>query len=330
MTISKLLTWLSTTGFLLLNSVVAQTITSITYSPYSALGIGEIAPNGSVRNLSMAGVSIASTNFFTVNSRNPATYADLQLTTLDVGGIGEWSNSQTEKKSNSGWTGGFSHFALGFAFGKNVGMAVGLRPYSTVGYEVSTDQPLQVDTSTFLTTIYRRADGGINDSYIGIAARFFKHLNLGANLHYRFGSITQSTETYVTAGYQNIQYNKTANFANLTASVGFLYGDTLKLGWNRDDSSAILNRTYSVLRVGGCIDLGSNLSGQQLNIFNNALNKDTLGTSKSGSITLPPAFGLGISLDRFKPGTKMSIQSSYLTIGIDAWYQDWKNFRYFG
>src|SRR6185369_7567127 len=59
----------------------AQTINS----PYSRYGLGDITTGGNIVNRGMAGLSAAYYDYASVNFLNPASYARLQATSLDIG-----------------------------------------------------------------------------------------------------------------------------------------------------------------------------------------------------------------------------------------------------
>src|SRR5690606_3657833 len=61
--------------------IKAQTINS----PYSRYGLGDIVPAQNILSRSMGGISAAYYDFSTINFVNPASYARLSSTTLDIG-----------------------------------------------------------------------------------------------------------------------------------------------------------------------------------------------------------------------------------------------------
>ena len=60
-----------------------------TASPYSFYGIGEFKSKGSLENRTMGGVA-AFKDSLSINFLNPASYADLKITSFTVAGSNNW------------------------------------------------------------------------------------------------------------------------------------------------------------------------------------------------------------------------------------------------
>ena len=75
-------------------------------SPYSRYGLGDVSNTQNVANKAMGGVAEAYGDGQTINFINPASYADLQLTTLSLGINGGTSQIRDREdntyRSNSG------------------------------------------------------------------------------------------------------------------------------------------------------------------------------------------------------------------------------------
>ena len=54
-------------------------------SPYSRFGLGNLTPAQNNLNRAMGGLTAAYHNFQSVNFTNPASYANLKITTYDIG-----------------------------------------------------------------------------------------------------------------------------------------------------------------------------------------------------------------------------------------------------
>ena len=54
-------------------------------SPYSRFGLGDLTPSTNILNRAMGGVAIPYNDLQSVNFTNPASYAYLKVTTLDIG-----------------------------------------------------------------------------------------------------------------------------------------------------------------------------------------------------------------------------------------------------
>ena len=91
----------------LLSTVVAYGQT-LTLSPYSRYGIGDVFSYSSTRNAAMGGIGIGSSALYTTNRLNPASYVDflnhnpqgrfdLRRTTLDLSGFSTFSRQVLQK-----------------------------------------------------------------------------------------------------------------------------------------------------------------------------------------------------------------------------------------
>jgi len=307
-------------------------------SPYSRYGIGDLQAQNSVLNFSMGGTGIAyhndaSTPFF-INLKNPASYAygfipiddstgtgglkmiafeaGIQENILNISSIG-----QSAKSNNAN----FSYAALNIPVSRHVGLAMGIVPVSTEGYNINTNPYIDSDgvpskTTTVLNNY--QGTGGISKIFIGTAYAPWKNLSFGANLSYLFGNLT-NTES---VDFNNTNFFNTLKAENIgvhsfAADFGLMYTFTIK---NKKDAqknwyvtlgatvapSANLTANYNVLTVTQSAS-GSNI--------------DTLQDSGAvGKIRIPIMYGAGITI---KKGDQW-------TFSFDYTVQNWAQFSYFG
>jgi hypothetical protein len=168
-----------------------------TYSPYSRYGIGEVRTRGYAINKAMGGISQGIRNGKAVNFLNPASYTaqDTMSFIFDFGIEGTGVNYKSGNGSNFNSGGNIQHLAIQFPITKWMGASAGIQPYSNVGYRI---RDIEMDPY-LLSTIgpikyYYKGEGGITQSYFGIAVEPFKGLSLGANMSYLFGALEHSTE----------------------------------------------------------------------------------------------------------------------------------------
>jgi hypothetical protein len=164
-----------------------------TASPYSFYGIGSLKFKGTVENRSMGGLSIYRDSIH-MNLRNPASFTGPNLLMFNnesrpvkytVGG----SYSSTNLKSDSGTANvsstTFDYLALNFPVGK-FGVALGLMPYTAVGYKLETENDEGFTTNRF------NGEGGLNKAFLGVAYSITDNLSVGVNAQYNFGNIQNS------------------------------------------------------------------------------------------------------------------------------------------
>ena len=170
---------------------------SSTKDPISYTGIGEQAM-GSHSIYNALGKN--NFNFFDstqLNFFNPASYNTLSsgntLFSLDVTSRLSRFEQGTTSELNSNVL--VEHFAIGFKMKKNMGLAFGLRPYSTRGYSFSEKQFTGTDTLEYTYT----GTGGIQNLFLGFSYGIINKKNtkfaLGFNASYLFGSVNNQRKS---------------------------------------------------------------------------------------------------------------------------------------
>jgi|JI9StandDraft_1071089.scaffolds.fasta_scaffold13885_4 hypothetical protein len=231
-----------------------------TFNPYSRYGLGELSQTTFAHNTGMGGAGIAlkpdSTMPIFVNMANPASYALIKLTALEVGG--SFVNSHfyarggpSVQKSSVN----FSYGTLGFPVGRNGGAAFGIMPYSFVGYDTKSNS--EVTGIGNVSYLYSGA-GGLNKAFLGYGLMPFdkrlirfhrKHRNIpdslkrlshfqyksreffskmlsdfsvGFNGHYLFGAIQNTTRVVYPNSllYNNTYRERTLSMGNFTGNFG--------------------------------------------------------------------------------------------------------------
>ncbi len=153
-----------------------------TASPYSFFGIGDVRYKGTAEMRSMAGIGVEQDSIH-INLDNPASFANLKLTTFTLGG----SLATTQLKNASSSSGvqrvTLDYLAVGLPMGK-FGVGFGLIPFSSVGYKIES-------IATDATQNSKRFDGsgGLNKVFFGLGYKISPSLSFGADVHYNFGKI---------------------------------------------------------------------------------------------------------------------------------------------
>ncbi len=293
-------------------------------SPYSAYGVGDLLSKAPLRNQSMGGISIGTSHLLVINSNNPATYADLIMTSFEISAFGRNTTAKNSKSESINNSGGLNGLSFAFPTRKKFTIAAGLKPYSSVGYSM-----IQSSTTLFpnassdsLKILYLRSgSGGLNQVFLGVGFKFFKKLTVGVNGVYTFGNINNFKSTSIRdftdpniayASSKIVNYNKRISYKGLSSNFGVQFSDSL------------FNKKYKG-RIGLVMDLPINLLTQQNVFFEQSQNtgslllSDTLDPSISGKTYIPMCIGLGISLEK----------TNYFTVGLDFKYQDWSKFKRF-
>lgn len=223
-------------------SVSAQNV--MTSSPYSMFGVGEISQGLNGQNVGMGGVSYGMRGLSLINIDNPAglTGMDSCKLMMDISVFARNENYRSKGDKNNTFTGNFSGLVLGGRIMRPWYLAVGITPYSSVGYYFKSDQALEGTAGETVSSTFE-GSGGLSKATLSNALLLPYNLSIGANVHYLFGSITQK-ETQSSIYYQQdldartfyadfgLQYHRLLG-KHTHLSLGTVYGMKQKLSFNR-------------------------------------------------------------------------------------------------
>lgn len=165
-----------------------------TTSPYSKYGYGLLRDNANNAQRQMGYTGYAMNSGKNINMMNPASYAAVDTLTFlfDMGLDLSFINSSDAGDHRDTQGGGLDYISMLFPVAKNMGVSIGLVPYSSVGYAFGTD----IDNGLYT----RQGNGGINQLYAGYAIRPVKGLSIGANVSYLFGTTQNVIYAYTNTG----------------------------------------------------------------------------------------------------------------------------------
>ncbi len=193
-------------------------------SPYSRFGLGTVKGPFLPQNIAMGSIStgIRSIGFYNnINIANPASYSGIRLTTIDVGAFSEFTSLSTASyQQKVGFNAALSHLAFAVPVSKKSGVSFGLVPYTNLGYQYSSTT--KVDTNT-VKHIYT-GDGGLSKAYLGYGRAFGKHLSVGANFSYLFGTLVNSASTEFPNDSSQVYLNSRTSKSNSISGINFDYG----------------------------------------------------------------------------------------------------------
>ncbi|MFH1004140.1 MAG: hypothetical protein V1781_01375 [Bacteroidota bacterium] len=293
---------------------ISQTITN---SPYSHYGLGELQYGGFAHNIAMGGITNALQNDttapFYMNFSNPASLASMRLTSFDLGLMNNTIRMETTDKKFSDNHTAISYLAFGFPITKWWGAGFGLLPYSNVGYKIYDKK--EIDSIGTVNYSYE-GEGGINQFFFGNGFRL-KNFSAGVNVSYLFGNlIFYSRDSFPKASnFFNTKIVQTTNIGDLYYTFGMQYLYPLKKNWS--------------LTFGATGSLENNIDVRQTtfaatyqNIYGIELIKDTIINEENAEniVKIPLMLGGGIVI---KKGEK-------LLVGIDYSMQNWSKFNAFG
>ena len=170
-----------------------ETIAQIsTSSPYSRFGLGDLHQNILPSSIALGGSVTALNDAKIINSSNPATYSAFTPNSflLTTGGWHQTTNIENTSDQQIANNNAFSHLLVGFPILNGVGLSFGMIPFSSIGYEMSSEI---IDNTNELNTGVANysGDGGISKVYFGGGAELFDGLSIGFNSSYLFGSLNR-------------------------------------------------------------------------------------------------------------------------------------------
>ncbi len=307
----------------LLLILLIQTGTSqnLTRSPYSFYGVGEIQYMGNASNLAKGRVSQGIRRPYEINSLNPASYSALKNTIIEAGFA---QNNGTVKNATSSadlTTVGFSYINFGIPISekRGWGLSFGLMPYSSMGYNVLSQDSVKQDTGTYVaktTNLYGR--GGLTKFYIGMGYKAYKDslrsISLGVNVGYIFGSINTSEQ--ILFPYNALKFNGESStniyVGGLVFDYGVQYEESIRkkiktiIGASinaKTELSATRQYTLRSLGIGGGVRSG----------------RDTIKNTdnQNGALVLPLGFRVGAALN---------YDDKFLLVA-DAEYTEWSSYK---
>ena len=295
------------------HSIYSQSLT--TYSPYSRYGIGEMRNRGYATTKSMGAISQGIRNGASVNFLNPASYTaqDTMSFIFDFGIEGAGVDYRSGNQSNYNSTGNIHHVAIQFPITKWMGASAGLQPFSNVGYRIR-----HIETDPYLlSTIgpikyYYNGNGGITQSYVGLAVQPFKNFSVGANVSYLFGAMEYSSEIIFPeyAPYNSTKKLNSVVVRDIVYSAGAQYA--LVFGTNKNIR----------LVLGATVDNETAIGAQNITFISYPLGNviDTIQYTENprASIDYPQNLSVGFTL-AFK---------NRVMVGFDYSTQDWTNAQF--
>jgi len=174
--------------FLFALGVIAQ---NNTQSPYSKLGLGDFQSMGFGRSAAMGGVGYALYSGNELNHLNPASLSNLDslLSVLEIGMHADNTHLENATTTDSRWTANVTHVSFGMAVNKRWGMSYGIAPYTSVGYNITTDQEVSGIPQKY--SVLLKGKGGLNNLYWSNGFKITPNISLGVNISYLFGPKTE-------------------------------------------------------------------------------------------------------------------------------------------
>jgi len=274
---------------------------STVQSPYSKFGLGNLKGSVLPNQRAMGGISAGvfrSSYINNINMQNPASYAGINLTTLDIGMSGSFANLQTNSLSENSFNSSLSHLAMAFPVSMKSALSIGVLPYSELGYNFSNRMTVGNSTENNKTVDYLYSgEGGLSKAYIGYGIQFGDHFRIGANAEYLFGNLIQNRSTEYVNEVGAI--NSRDQLKNSVSGFSFTYGaqydfrlgnkTSLVLGYSGSSASKLNSEKSQYITIYSKDSQGNEMSAL-----------DTLYAVENGktNLKLPLVHNFGFTLQK--------------------------------
>jgi hypothetical protein len=278
---------------------INTTAQTISYTPYSVYGIGQLKERTSAYNRMMSGTGIGIRDNLNLNNRNPASYNAIQGPTqiTEIGFYLEENKLTSSNLTTSHTNGSINPFNLWFRFSKKAAGTVGLAPFSVIDYNVIGSKNFNGDD----VKIQYNGQGGLSQLYFGNAFQLTKNLSFGFNAAYIFGNADKE-ETILSGEAAGISLENKTTINRATFDVGVQYTIPLQneryLIWGATFANKLRLNTSRTIRV-------YETNGEDSLYVDEASVDD---------FVLPNTIGGGLAF-----------QSTRHTIAFDAEFKEWEN-----
>ena len=278
-------------------------------SPYTRFGIGELTPLSTTHYASMGGIGVSFSDFSYINVSNPATYSALKKNNplFDLGISAKFSSYKAKfdgvMNSSSGSNTALNNMLIGLPISKTTGITLGIMPFSTTGFNITSTELLGADTVNYNYT----GDGSVNRILLGIGHDFVNRgdttrFSLGLNTSYLFGTIDRNNSViFQESSYYNSRVQNRMSLSGFSFDAGLHYYQEIK-GKSENDkwywqfgASQTFESVINAKRDYYAYSFTYNFSVQEIP-------KDTLEyfQDELGTVSLPDKFCIGANIGRNK------------------------------
>jgi len=271
-----------------------------TNSPYSRYGLGLLENGVLGKSRSMGGIGYGLKDKSMINPLNPASYSAVDTLNFmfDFGLSSSYSSFKENGISQGNPNGTFDYVAIKIPLKRYWGLAIGLMPYSNVGYKYSVSQVTPDGAVSYTETA--TGTGGLNTLFLGSGISLGENWSIGANLKYIFGTINKS---------QSILYDNTDYISYYPSDNWSLAAPSLDLGFQYERKFGKKNK----MTFGGTYSIASPFTINDLTHVKLVPSIDTVITTTNSDFNLPTTLGVGATYT----------YDNRLTIGLDYQNQLW-------
>jgi len=159
-------------------------------SPYSFFGIGDQSKLKTVEEIAMGQMGGVLDSEYQLSFTNPASYGSLLWTTYVFSGGNKVNKVDDGEDVQTSSAASLTYIAVGIPIRGNQGLGAGLQLNTAVGYSLL--EQLYDDEGLLNETNLLSGNGGTSRLFLGYGYKFPFNLNLGVEVAYIFGGITNS------------------------------------------------------------------------------------------------------------------------------------------
>ncbi|MDR0232980.1 MAG: hypothetical protein LBI82_12835 [Dysgonamonadaceae bacterium] len=278
---------------------------NVTNSPYSLYGYGELSDPAFGAQKAMGGIGYGLREGNIINPLNPASFSRVDSMTFmfdaAITAKRSWFDDGINTSQNTNAK--LDYIAMQFPLAKNLGMGLGFKPITQVGYKFGKTYPDSIMTNT--------GSGGLNQFY-GALSYNFKNLSVGVNAGYLFGNIYHQ---------QNVTFNNSAPFPAMKSDTLSASGLILNFGLQYTrlfgkDQRIVLGAVYTPK-----LSINGKFSGAEFSYNSSGVIQGwTPRPPRGEGYELPETYAVGFS---YAKGERF-------LGGIDCSYQRWSDVKFEG
>jgi hypothetical protein len=277
-------------------------------SVYSRFGIGDLYHSNNAMQISLGGLGTSIINKLYVNTNNPASIYQINNTKFGVS-LNSNISYLNDGISNATYSNvKFSGFHIAFPIKESLGIGfiVGMKPYSSVDYEIVQSGNLPNVNSS--NEDYK-GSGGISKVFLGVSTLLPFDLALGLTFDYYTGNIQYSSTTFYadSSGFYDSYFINEFKYKGLGATIGLESPDLAKVFKMDGISNFRLGLTY---------EMSGSISTDSAIVVRTTIGESTFNSSKFDT-KIPFKFGAGLNF---------TINNKYLLV-LDYLYQPWSKFE---
>ena len=217
-------------------------------SPYSFFGIGDQSKLKTVEEIAMGQMGGVLDSEFQLSFTNPASYGSLLWTTYVFSGGNKTNKVDDGEIEQTSSAASLTYIAIGIPIRGNQGMAAGLQLNSAVGYSLL--EQLYNENNELNETNLLSGNGGTSRLFLGYGYKFPFNLNLGVEVAYIFGGITNSivnrragvqlaTENITQSNLNGVSYKFGAQYTiDMSNNMHVKLGTTFNFGYDLQDQGS--------------------------------------------------------------------------------------------